>query len=76
MKLLLLGTGGYHPSELRHTACLMLPTEGIILDAGTAMFRVRDHIQTDSLEILLSHAHLDHIVGLTFLFDVLHQKEC
>lgn len=74
MKIVLLGTGGYHPSELRHTACMMLPSEGIVLDAGTAMFRVRDRIQTDSIDILLSHAHLDHVVGLTFIFDVLYKK--
>ena len=75
MKIVLLGTGGYHPSELRHTACMMIPSEGIILDAGTAMFRVRDWIETESLDILLTHAHLDHIVGLTFMFDVLYKKD-
>ena len=75
MKLLLLGSGGYHPSELRHTPCLMLPSEGIILDAGTATFRVREHIETSSLDILLSHGHLDHVIGLTYLFDVLYGKE-
>jgi ribonuclease Z len=74
MKLLLLGTTGYHPNEARHTACLMLPEIGVVLDAGTAMFRVREHLQTDSLDIFLTHAHLDHVIGLTYLFDVLHQK--
>ena len=75
MKLLLLGSGGYHPSDLRQTACLMLPSEGIVLDAGTAMFRVREHIETGTLDILLSHGHLDHVIGLTYLFDVLHGKD-
>jgi ribonuclease Z len=75
MKLLLLGTTGYHPNEARHTACLMLPEMGVVLDAGTAMFRVREHLQTDSLDIFLTHAHLDHVIGLTYLFDVLHQKQ-
>jgi len=75
MKLLLLGSGGYHPSDLRQTACLMLPSEGIVLDAGTAMFRVREHIETSTLDILLSHGHLDHVIGLTYLFDVLYDKE-
>ncbi len=69
MKLLLLGTAGYHPSERRQTACVMLPAAGIVLDAGTGFFRVRQHLQTPSLDILLSHAHLDHVVGLTFLLD-------
>jgi ribonuclease BN (tRNA processing enzyme) len=74
MKLLLLGTAGYHPSESRHTACLMLPEAGIVLDAGTGFFRVRQHLQTPTLDILLTHAHLDHVAGLTFLLSTLHQQ--
>lgn len=75
MKLLLLGTAGYHPSETRHTACLMLPEAGIVLDAGTGFFRVRQHLQTPTLDILLTHAHLDHVAGLTFLLSTLHEKQ-
>ncbi|NOY40884.1 MAG: metal-dependent hydrolase [Planctomycetes bacterium] len=75
MKLLLLGTSGYHPNDRRHTACLMLPELGVVFDAGTALYRVREHLTTDTLDIFLSHAHLDHVVGLTFMFDVLHQRE-
>jgi ribonuclease Z len=74
MKLLLLGTSGYHPSERRHTACLMLPEAGIVLDAGTGFFRVRQHLQTRALDILLTHAHLDHVAGLTFLLSTQWQK--
>jgi ribonuclease BN (tRNA processing enzyme) len=75
MELVLLGTGGYHPNETRHTACLMLPEQGILLDAGTALFRARQYLQTSDLTIFLTHAHLDHIVGLTFLFDVLEDRQ-
>lgn len=74
MKLLFLGSTGYHPNNRRHTACLMFPELGLVLDAGTGMFRVREHLQTPTLDIVLSHAHLDHVVGLTFLFDVLYEK--
>jgi len=70
-----LGTTGYHPNEHRHTACMMIPEKGIIFDAGTGMFRVRDLIQTDTLDIFLSHVHLDHSIGLTFLYDVLFEKD-
>lgn len=75
MKLILLGTTGYHPSESRQTACLMLPELGIVFDAGTAMFRVRDYLSTDELDIYLTHAHLDHIVGLTYLHDVIGARK-
>lgn len=75
MKLLLLGSTGYHPNDRRHTACLMLPEIGVVLDAGTGMYRVRDHLTTRTLDIFLTHAHLDHIIGLTFLFDILYQKQ-
>lgn len=74
MKLHLLGTSGYHPTRKRDTACLLLPELGILLDAGTGLFRARDLIQTDQLHIFLSHVHLDHVVGLTYLLDVLYQK--
>jgi ribonuclease Z len=75
MQLHLLGTTGYHPNSRRHTACLMLPEQGIVLDAGTGMFRVRERLCTSELDIFLSHAHLDHIIGLTFLLDTLHEKK-
>jgi len=66
MRIVLLGTGGYHPNERRHTACVMLPESGVILDAGTSFFRVAERLETDSVQIFLTHAHLDHIAGLTF----------
>lgn len=66
MRIHFLGTGGYHPNERRHTACVMLPETGVLLDAGTGCFRVAQRIQTDELQVFLSHSHLDHIVGLTY----------
>lgn len=70
MKLVLLGTTGYHPNDRRQTACFMLPELGVVFDAGTGLYRVSDYVQTDALDIFLSHAHLDHCIGLTFMFDI------
>lgn len=74
MKLVMLGTTGYHPNDIRQTACYALPEIGVVLDAGTGMFRLREHIATPELDIFLSHAHLDHIAGLTFLLGTLFDK--
>jgi ribonuclease Z len=65
-----LGTAGYHPNDDRHTSCLFIPEAGLMLDAGTGLYRAIQHIQTDALDIFLSHAHLDHVIGLSFLLDV------
>jgi ribonuclease BN (tRNA processing enzyme) len=70
MKLVVLGSTGYHPNDLRQTACLALPEVGVVLDAGTGMYRLREYLVTPKLDIFLSHAHLDHVCGLTFLYDV------
>jgi ribonuclease BN (tRNA processing enzyme) len=69
-----LGTTGYHPSPTRQTACYYLPEASLVLDAGTGIIGLTKILQSDpreSLDIFLSHAHLDHIVGLTFLLDTL-----
>jgi len=73
MRLILLGSSGYHPSDQRHTACLLIPEHGVMLDAGTGMYRAARWLQTPQLDIFLTHAHLDHVVGLTYLFSVVRQ---
>ena len=70
MKLILLGTGGYYATAERQTACLMLPEMGIVLDAGSGICRLAEYRRTPQLEIFLTHAHLDHVLGLTFLLNV------
>lgn len=45
----------------------MLPEAGIVLDAGTGAFRIQRHLATRELDVFLTHAHLDHVVGLTYL---------
>lgn len=70
MKLILLGTTGYHPNDRRHTACMLLPECGLMLDAGTAVFRAAEYLTLPELDIFLTHAHIDHVVGLTYLHSV------
>ena len=75
MKLIALGTTGYHPNDQRQTACYMIPEIGLVLDAGTGAYRIRQHLVGDTLDIYLSHAHLDHVIGITFLFDILYDRD-
>jgi ribonuclease Z len=70
MQLVLLGTTGYHPNDRRHTPCLLLPECGVMLDAGTATYRAARYLRTSHLDVFLTHAHLDHVIGLTYLFNV------
>ncbi len=70
MRLVLLGTTGYHPNDQRQTACFLLPECGVMLDAGTGLYRSADYLAGPELDIFLTHAHLDHVIGLSFLFDV------
>ncbi len=68
-----LGSAGYHPNEWRHTTCLALPELGFVLDAGTGFFRLRDLLRRYAggvVDVLLSHAHVDHTIGLTYYLDV------
>jgi ribonuclease Z len=76
MKLVLLGTGGYYPTSRRQTACLVLPEVGVVLDAGSGICGLDEHLQTDRLDIFLTHAHLDHIAGLTYLVNLIPPDVC
>lgn len=75
MRLQFLGTGGFHPNEQRHTACLLFPDLGIILDAGSSAFRARERLRVKDVQLFLTHAHLDHIMGLPdFLVPLMFQE--
>lgn len=79
MKLEFFGTAGYHPSETRHTSCAYIadaaPDSGFVLDAGTGFFRLIGRPLPPHLHIFLSHAHLDHVFGLTFYLDLVYKSK-
>jgi ribonuclease BN (tRNA processing enzyme) len=70
MKAWILGSGGWIPTERRETLCVLVRTRrhGLLLDAGTGLQRLLstpellDGVQT--LDIALTHFHLDHVCGL------------
>ncbi len=76
MNIEFLGTAGYHPSETRQTSCAFIsdaaPDCCFVLDAGTGFFRLIGRPLPPNIHIFLSHAHLDHVWGLTFYLDLLH----
>jgi ribonuclease BN (tRNA processing enzyme) len=73
MKALLLGSGGWIPTATRETCCLYLRkgSDVLFLDAGTGLRHVVESMDllagARSVHILLSHFHLDHVVGLGYL---------
>ena len=74
MRVEFLGTAGYHPSETRHTTGVFVPDAGaddaFLLDAGSGTFRLIGRELPARLHVFMSHAHLDHTVGLSFLYNV------
>lgn len=75
MKVELLGTGGYFANARRQTACVLLPEEGIVFDAGSGIFRLPQRTVPPHLNLFLTHPHLDHIAGLpTLLIPILNQQ--
>jgi pantetheine-phosphate adenylyltransferase len=67
MRLIFLGTGGSFPTPESATTALYLPEHGILLDAGTNVFPLRQLHGDGPLHVLMSHYHLDHSAGLYFL---------
>ena len=73
MKLTVLGSGGWIPTHENETACYMIETEKalILLDAGTGVSNLSSYQDVirryDTLHIVLSHYHFDHVIGLSYL---------
>lgn len=75
MRLVPLGTNGYMPSHGRQSMAFLALTDeaAILLDAGTGVARLLEPAIEALLEpypvldVLLSHYHLDHVVGISYL---------
>jgi ribonuclease BN (tRNA processing enzyme) len=79
MRVEFFGTAGFHPNEERHTSGLFVPdaapNDAFLIDAGTGTFRLLGRKLPPRLHVFLTHAHLDHCCGLTFLFNVIFGGE-
>lgn len=69
MKIRVLGAYGSEGQGQRPSAFLV--NDRVLVDAGTVPGALRVEEQAEIDYALLSHAHLDHIVGLAFLTDTL-----
>ena len=77
-----LGTGGYIHTSRRATASVLVRRgrSALLFDAGTGVGRLLEpafaaHLAgVDCLNIILSHYHLDHVIGLTWLPKVWQSK--
>jgi ribonuclease BN (tRNA processing enzyme) len=73
MEVRLLGTGGWLPTDERETACMYVRSgsDVLLLDAGTGARRLITEPAllegVERLHVVLSHFHLDHVMGLAAL---------
>lgn len=77
MKIQVLGSGAYplrfHDGK---SLSLFLPEHGVLIDAGLGLPSLPKEYKTETLHILLSHFHHDHILGLAFLANILENGQC
>ena len=72
MKIHVLGCNGWIPGK-NETSCFLVEENNtlIMLDAGTGVVNIRKYTDIlakyDSISIVLSHYHLDHLIGLIYL---------
>jgi ribonuclease Z len=67
MKIHFLGTNGWYDTKLGNTLSILLDTDKayIVFDAGGGFYKLDGYIKENKpIIVLLSHFHLDHIIGL------------
>ncbi len=82
MMVIPLGIGGFIPTDEYETSCILVRENNtaILFDAGTGISKlmnpeIRDLlIGVDTLNVILSHYHLDHVVGITWLVKLWDKK--
>ena len=73
MRLDLIASGGWIPTSERETCCLLARDgdHALIIDAGTGIATLVEHPEllegVRQVDILLTHFHLDHVIGLAYL---------
>ena len=76
MKLRILGSGGWIPTRERNTCSYILKSnrEILLIDAGSGLSNFSLYqewlVDTDTIHIVLSHYHLDHVLGLIYLLNI------
>lgn len=82
MNIIPLGIGGFIPAVGRETACVLCIEQNtaILFDAGTgvrhlALPSIQKLLQPiDTLHVILSHLHLDHLSGFIWLHGICHSS--
>ncbi len=80
MKIWPLGTGGWMPAFGRQTSATLIEYNNrlILIDAGTGLSRLTDFSSVlnryKAVDLILTHYHQDHIMGLFFLPKFLKDK--
>jgi ribonuclease BN (tRNA processing enzyme) len=70
---ILLGSGGWIPTSRRETCCALIRdgSRALVIDAGTGIHRLVENREllrgVERVDIVLTHFHLDHVVGLGYL---------
>jgi ribonuclease BN (tRNA processing enzyme) len=73
VQIVLLGSGGWIPTGERETCCAYVRSgsQALAIDAGTGLRRLIEKPElldgVRRLDVVLTHFHLDHVVGLSYL---------
>ncbi len=67
MKIIFLGTNDWYATDLGNTISTLICSDEfyIVLDAGDGIYKIDQYIDDEKpIILLLSHLHLDHLIGL------------